>query len=216
MIIPFYIEFILYLFLFVLLFFLGFGFYIYIYIPSYKLYMDLQSPPPEEGSIKEILLGQNEKRKVITIGALTSDISLRLKGIEEPHVEITVQKEKGLEEYIVTIRPFAKNKVLWKAPHVKDMNYLNEPDSFESRELIGHPAYLRVVALMQKNRPLHYVEFELSVKFIIDNFGEERMKFFLKINRIYPGVDLKSRDKKGIYSFGRIKTEEKEQSLTES
>jgi hypothetical protein len=42
------------------------------------------------------------------------------------------------------------------------------------------------------------------------------MKFFLKINRIYPGVDLKSRDKKGIYSFGRIKTEEKEESLTES
>jgi hypothetical protein len=69
---------------------------------------------------------------------------------------------------------------------------------------------------MQKNRPIHYVEFELSVKFIIDNLGEERMKFFLKINRIYPGVDLKSRDKKGIYSFGRIKTEEKEESLTES
>jgi len=70
--------------------------------------MDLQSPPPEEGSVKEILLGQNEKRKVITIGALTSDIALRLKGIEDPHVEITVQKEKGLEEYIITIRPLAK------------------------------------------------------------------------------------------------------------
>lgn len=211
MIIPIYIDIILYLILFIILLFLGFGFYLYIYVPSYKIYMDIQSPPPEEGTIKEILLEQNERKRIISIGAIASDIDLRLKGIEDPHVEIIIQKEKDLEEYSITIKPKVKNKVFWKAPHVKNMILLNEPDTFESRELIGHPGYLRVVGLMQNNRPIHYVEFELSAKFIIDKLGEERMKFFLKINRIYPGVDLSSRDKKGIYSFGRAKTEDKEE-----
>ncbi len=88
---------------------------------------------------------------------------------------------------------------------------LKSTEVIESKELIGHPAYIRVVALMQKERPLHFVEIELSQKYFINNYGEERMKFFLKINKIYPGVDLQSRNKQGIYAFGRQKMEESEE-----
>ncbi len=211
MIVPIYIEISMFVF-FIIIFILSlYGFYIYIYEPSYKIYMDLQSPPPREGEVKEILIVPKQRKKKITIGSLTSDIALRLKGIEDRHLEITIQKDKDLEEYKITINPLAKDKVLWKAPHTKNVVVLNEPDTFEGRELIGHPAYIRIVGLMQRNRPIHYVEFELSVKFIIDNSGEERMKFILKLTKIYPGIDLKSRNKKGIYSFGKLKTEDLEQ-----
>lgn len=211
MIIPIYVDIFLFLFLLVIVILLIYGFYLYIYLPSYKIYMDLQSPPPKEGTQLEIVLEPNQKRKIITIGSITATIPLRLKGIEDIHVELIIEKEKGIEEYKIILKPIAKNKVLWKAPHVKNTVLLNEPDTIQSSELIGHPAYFRVVALMQNNRPIHYVEFELSMKYFIDNIGEERIKFFLKINKIYPGIDLKSRDKKGIYSFGRLKTEDKEE-----
>lgn len=214
MIIPFYIDILLFSFLIIIMIFLAYGFYLYVYIPSYKIYMDLQSPPPQEGTQMEIVLQPNQKRKVITIGSITTTIPLRLKGIEDLHAELIIEKEKGIEEYKIIIKPMAKNKVLWKAPHVKNMILLNDVDTIQSSELIGHPAYLRIVALMQNNRPIHYVEFELSMKYFIDNIGEERIKFFLKINKIYPGIDLKSRDKKGIYSFGRLKTEEKEEAYS--
>ncbi len=211
MIIPLYIDILFFVILMIVMAILGYGFYLFIYIPSYKIYMDLQSPPPQEGTQLEIVLEPNLKRKIITIGSITATIPLRLKGIEDLHAELIFEKEKGLEEYEITLKPIAKNKVLWKAPHVKNMIVLNEADTIQSSELIGHPAYFRIVALMQNNRPIHYVEFELSMKYFIDNLGEERIKFFLKINKIYPGIDLKSRDKKGIYSFGRLKTEDKEE-----
>lgn len=100
--------------------------------------------------------------------------------------------------------------MLWKAPHTNNFVVLDQIDTLESREFIGHPGYLRLVGLMQGGRPLHYVEVEISVKFFIDSYGEERMKFLFKINRIYPGIDLNSRDNKGIYSFGRVKEETSE------
>ncbi|MCS7206186.1 MAG: hypothetical protein NZ853_10860 [Leptospiraceae bacterium] len=210
MIIPFYIELVFYSILFVALVIVGYGFYVFIYSPSRKLYLDLQSPPPLVGDVKEIVIDNNTRRKSVFIGLLQSDISLRLKGIEEPHLEIHFQKEKGLEEYLLTFKPHAKNKVFWKAPHTTNYSFLNEAVTVESREFIGHPAYIRIIAFIQNNRPIHYVEFELSVKYFYDSFGDEKMKFIFKVIKIYPGIDLKSRDKKGIYSFGKPKAEEVE------
>ncbi|MFN3604012.1 MAG: hypothetical protein ACK4UJ_04810 [Leptonema sp. (in: bacteria)] len=212
MIVPIYIDIVLFSLLMLVLLILSYGFYKFIYIPSKKLYLDLQSPPLEVGSVTEIVVDQNQKKKVIRIGSLLSDISLRLKGIEDPHVEIQFVKEKGLEEYEIILYPVAKKKTLWKAPHTQNFILLETSEKLESREFIGHPGYLRLVGLMQSGRPLHYVEVEISVKYFIDSFGEERMKFLFKINRIYPGIDLDSRDKRGIYSFGRSKEAIQEES----
>ncbi len=212
MVLPLYVEYILFFVLFLVFVILFYGFYMFIYIPSKKFYLDLQSPPLQVGAVNEIILDQNQKKKSITIGSLTSDISLRLKGIEDPHLEILITKEKGLEEYEILIKPIARKKILWKAPHTKNFQLLEKSDILQSREFIGHPGYLRIIGLMQGNRPLHYVEIEISVKFFIDSYGEERMKFVFKINRIYPGIDLNSRDNKGIYSFGRVKEEEASES----
>lgn len=208
MIVSIFVDIFLFFILFIVLIILFYGFFKYIFLPSKKFYLDLQSPPLKVGSITEIVLDQNQKKRTITIGSLTSEISLRLKGIEDPHIEIQILKEKGLEEYELSIKPFAKKKTLWKAPHTQNFVLLEDTDVIQSREFIGHPGYLRLIALMQGTRPLHYVEIEISVKFFIDSYGEERMKFLFKINTIYPGIDLNSRDKRGIFAFGRPKIQE--------
>ncbi len=208
MIISFYADLLLYLLLLISLSVVSYGFYIYIFLPSYKVFSDLQSPPPVEGSQTEVIFDK-EKRKSVSIGCITSQISLRLKGIEDPHIIIEFEKERDLEEYKIFLKPYGN--VFYKPPHMSRIEILKSTEIIESKELIGHPAYIRVVALMQKERPLHFVEIELSQKYFINNYGEERMKFFLKINKIYPGVDLQSRNKQGIYSFGRPKMEESEE-----
>lgn len=174
--------------------------------PARKASADRQAPPPEEGTVKEIIVDDLVRNRKISIGLQDSDITTRMNGIKEDHLSIRIHKERDMEEYDITLVP--GGPVFYRPPHAKKFDPLKVPESFASRELIGHPALLRVVAGIKDNRLLQYLEFELSTKYFVNSAGEEKMKFLITLSRIYPGVDLNSRNKKGIFLFGRVRTRE--------
>lgn len=179
---------------------LGF-FYHFILYPALKVMADTSSPPPAPGERKELIL-KNGRHLRYRLGLVDSDWKLRMKGIVEDHLVFDFRKDRTLEEYEIEIIP--GGPVLYRPPHEQRLQRMKGRDRMESRELIGHPALFRLVAAMQGERPVHYIEFELSTRFFIDNAGDERMKFIVELKRIHPGIDLKSRNKRGVYSFGRM------------
>lgn len=174
--------------------------------PALMIKADRESPPPEEGWAYEILMDDPMRFRTVSVGLLDSDIKLRLQGIREDQLILKIQKERELEEYEFTVQP--GTNLFYRPPHGKKIEILKNNEVFESRELIGHPALFRAAASVKNNRPLQYVEFELSTKYVFNNLGEEKMKFLLTMTRVFPGVDVNSRSKKGLYMFSRFKAAE--------
>lgn len=183
-----------------------FSFYKKIMVPVIQTMLDRDSPPPKEGTIIELIVEPPARSKKFHIGQVDADLPTRMVGIHEDHMKIEILKERGLEEYEITLDP--GGPVLYRPPHAKNLEFMKSKETFESRELIGHPAGFRLAATVKDNRALQYVEFELSTKYFIDRVGEERMKFLLELKRIYPAVDEKKRTRSGKYPFGRLKVEE--------
>lgn len=183
-----------------------FAFYKVILVPVFKTMLDRDSPPPKEGSVVELIIEPPSRSRHYHIGQVDAHLPTRMMGIREDHMVIHIVKERDLEEYEITLNP--GGPVLYRPPHAKNLEFMKGSETFESRELIGHPAGFRLAANVKDNRALQYVEFEFSTKYFIDNVGEERMKFLLELKRIFPGVDEKARTRTGKYPFGRLKTEE--------
>lgn len=176
--------------------------------PALMVKAEQDAPPPVEGYKFELLIEDIERVQLITIGQLDGKINTRLNGIKEDHLQLKIVKDRGLEEYEFTVQ--SGGPLQYRRPHARKLDLLKGSETFASRELIGHPALFRVVASMKDNRALQYVEFELSVSYVINNIGEEKMRFTLELTRIYPSLDEDSRDKKGLFSFGRLKRESEE------
>ncbi len=185
--------------LFILLYKLIFG-------PVLKAGMERQSPPPEENAVMEILIDDIVRSRRISIGQLDSDIKIRMNGIKEDHLILKIRKERDIEEYEITVVP--GGSVFYRPPHAKKIDAIKGPETIASRELIGYPAIIRIVAGMKDNRLLQYVEYELATRYIINSLGDEKMQFILTLKRIYPGVDQNSRNSKGIYMFSRLRSRE--------
>lgn len=168
--------------------------------PAFQVMASTTSPPPEVGSVHEIVL-RNVRHLRFHIGLVDADLKLRMKGINEDHLVLDFKRDRKLEEYEILVIP--AGTVFIRLPHIKTLERMKGRETIQSHEMIGHSATFRLVAVMQGERPIHYIEFEMSSKYFIDNAGDERMKFILELKRIYPGIDLKSRNKKGIYNFGR-------------
>ncbi|MCB1173528.1 MAG: hypothetical protein KDK39_08190 [Leptospiraceae bacterium] len=184
--------------------------YIIIVAPALTLKAERDAPPPRPGYIYELLIEDQERHQHITIGQLDATIKTRLNGIREEQLRLEFHKDRGLEEYEIMVIPGAN--LFYRRPHTKKLEIQKERDEFAGRELIGNPALFRLAASVQGNRPTQYVEFELRTDYIINQIGEEKMKFFLELTRIYPGIDENSRNKKGVFNFGRPQKTEVEES----
>ncbi len=186
----------------------GLGAIVYLLVvkPVLLARLDINAPPPEEGFTHEILIEAPQRSRVVGIGQLDSDIKTRLNGIKEDHLVLRFEKDRELEDYEISLS--AGGTVFYLPPHAKKLELLKGTETFDSRELIGHPSRMRVAASVKDNRALQYIEFELSTSYIINQFGEEKMKFLLKLTRIYPSLDTESRSNKGIYMFGRLQVEQ--------
>lgn len=171
--------------------------------PALKLKAEQDSPPPREGFVYEVRLDDQRRNRRVSVGLVDSDIKLRLSGIKEDQLVFKFVKERELEEYEITVSPGAQ--IFWRPPHARKIEPMKDDETFPSRELIGHPALFRVAASVKNNRPLQYAEFELSTSFFINSIGEEQMRFAISLLRVFPGVDSKSRNKKGLFSFSRFK-----------
>ncbi|MBI3395626.1 MAG: hypothetical protein HY042_07320 [Spirochaetia bacterium] len=177
--------------------------------PALSARADTQSPPPAQGTVWDIVIEEKARERVITIGQLDSEIQTRMHGIKDDHLTLRFRKDRDLEEYEITVNP--GGPIFYTAPHSKRSELMKSAESFESRELIGHQAVFRLAAALKDNRPIQYIEFELTTKYFINAFGTERMKFLFTLKKVFPGVDVRSRDKRGVYLFGRKKTGDSEE-----
>jgi len=189
-------------------FLLFFIFYRYVVLPASRKKNDIESPPPKEGFVYDILMDDSNRIKNVGVGQLDSLIKTRLTGIKEDHILLKFRKEQLMEEYSITIKP--GGYLFFRPPHSKKMEQIKSPVTIESRELIGNPALLRAAVVVKSGRALQYIEFELSTKYIVGPSGKERMKFSLTLKHIFPSLNIHSRNKKGIYSFGRVQSEQDE------
>lgn len=171
--------------------------------PALLIQRDRESPPPEEGSVREIVLDASLRSLRLSIGQLDSDLKTRMNGIVEDHLVLRFAKDRDLEEY--TIELSNRGPVQLRLPHSKKLENMSGSEVIESRELIGDTAAIRLVAGAREGRALQYVEFEMAARYFINRAGEERMKFMLTLKKIFPSLDKNSRTKKGVYMFARLK-----------
>lgn len=211
-VIPFFLDLFLWIVAIACALFLLYSIFRFIIGPVLHTVQDRNAPPPREGFVYEIIIDQKERRKSVSVGQLDGSIATRLIGIREDHLKLSFEKERDLEEYQITVEPGAP--VFFRAPHARHLEYMKTKEHFESRELIGHPAAFRLAATVRDGRPIQYVEFELSTRFVMNRMGEEKMKFMLELKRVFPGLDQKSRNKKGVFSFSRLKVEEEKASAS--
>ncbi len=182
--------------------------YLIILIPTFRALAEKESQPPREGDVFEIIMDDETRSRLFSIGLLDADVRTQIQGIKEDHLVLKFHKEKDMEEYEVIVVP--NGDVYYRRPHAAKLEHLKEPDRFESSELIGHPTTFRLAAVVQHGRALQYLEFELSCDFFINRLGVEKLKFLLTLKKIYPGVDRLKPVKKGIYRFARQRSEESE------
>jgi len=177
--------------------------YLMILRPAMAIRADRESPPPEEGSVHEIIVDPSLRTIRLSIGQIDSDYKTRMNGIREDHMVMKFQKDRDLEDYEITLQ--ANGSAQLRIPHSKTMERIQGSEKIQSSELIGDTAVFRLAASAREGRVLQYVEFELAAKYFINRTGEERMKFLLTLKKIFPSLDKTSRNKKGIYLFGRLR-----------
>lgn len=190
----------------------GFGVIVFFLIirPAILIQRDRESPPPEVGSVREIVFDAAMRTMKLSIGQLDSDLKTRMNGIVEDHLVLRITKDRDLEEYNVEL--VNKGPVHLRVPHSRKLEPMTGRETIESRELIGDTAAIRLVAGAREGRALQYVEFEFSAKYFINRTGEEKMKFLLTLKKIFPSLDKNSRTKKGVYMFARLKVGQQDES----
>lgn len=178
-------------------------FYVLIVRPAMLIRADREAPPPEEGSVREIIVDPSLRALKLSIGQIDSDLKTRMNGIREDHIVFRFTKDRELEDYEIQINATGAAQI--RVPHSKKMENFVGMERLHSSELIGDSAGFRLVASAREGRVNQYVEFELTAKYFITRAGDERMKFLLTLKKIFPSLDKNSRNKKGIYTFGRVK-----------
>ena len=172
--------------------------YMLFVLPARKI-INAKTAPPVEGYEHTIIFNKHQSLLKINIGLLHNDINLRLKGIKESHLSLKLRKDPDIEDYDIMFK--AKGIVFMQRPHTRTKERLTEQIRFSSSELIGHPATISLVATLTEGKPSQYVEFKFATDYYYDNENEEKMKFVLHLNTIYPKIDWDSRNKVGIYNF---------------
>lgn len=177
--------------------------------PAVAIHADREAPPPEEGAVHEIIFDGALRTLRFSIGQIDSDFKTRMNEIKEDHLVLKITKDRDLEDYEIQLS--AGGYVLLRMPHSKSMEKMQGTEKITSAELIGDTAVFRLAANVRDGRAAQYVEFELAAKYFINKVGEERMKFLLTLKKIFPSLDKNSRSKKGIYMFGRLKSQQAEE-----
>ena len=154
----------------------------------------MKEAPPLVGHTENIILAAHENIRAFSIGQLFGDFNLRLKGIKEKHLVIKIKRVSEQEIYDIFLE--ANGRVELRLPHTREMERMQKKIIFNSAELISHTADFRLLA-----KASHYVEVELACEYYKNELDAEKMKFILKVTKIQPPVDTKSRNKNGIYKF---------------
>ncbi|TGK13845.1 hypothetical protein EHO60_00350 [Leptospira fletcheri] len=188
--------------------FVGMAFFFYweVFRPYSAKMRPGQMEPPEEGDFAEIVVPESTRYYKFTVGQSYGDIVTLCKSIQDEHLVFVLKKGKETEDYDIFIH--RNGPVLVKPPRMQFFTKMESEEKLESHEIIGQTAFFRISDKINRERMTQYFEIGLTSSFFINKMGKERMKFIFTVQKIHPGLALRSRDKKGIYSFGKERSEE--------
>lgn len=169
--------------------------------------------PPNIGQTFEYIVNETDRVAYFSIGANTGDIPTKCSAISEHHLSFTFKKDPRAEEYSISIK--REGPVLYKHPRMTHYLRMASTEKLESHELIGKVAEFRLSDKISKDRMIDFIEISLSTAFVISKSGIERMKFIFTFSKVHPGFNLKTKNRNGLFPFGREATHKEEASPEE-
>jgi hypothetical protein len=170
-----------------------------------KPYVDLKISeidyPPNLGDTFDYVMSDTDRFYNYSIGANTGNIITKCSSISENHLVFQFKKDSRNEDYQITVKK--EGAVLFKPPRMNHYSKMAGSEKIESHEIIGKTAEFRISDKITKDRMIDFIEITLTANFFFDRMGRERMKFTFKITKIHPGFNLKQKNSKGLFPFGR-------------
>lgn len=177
------------------------AFYNQLIVPFIKQKISEIEYPPEIGQKFEYIVNESDRISHFSIGANTGDIPTKCAAISEDHLVFTFKKDPRGEEYTVTIK--REGPVLYKHPRMTHFLKMASTEKLESHELIGKVAEFRLSDKISKERMIDFIEITLTTAFVISKSGRERMKFIFTFNKVHPGFNLKTKNRRGLFPLGK-------------
>ncbi|TGK56830.1 hypothetical protein EHQ27_09845 [Leptospira wolffii] len=164
--------------------------------------------PPEEGDTFEVVVPESTRFYKFSVGQVYGNLPTLCKSIQDDHIVFTLKKSKDAENYDILVTK--SGPALMKPPRMQYFGKMETSEKIESHEIIGQTASFRIGDKITKDRMTQYFEIGLTSAFFVTKLGQERMKFIFSVQKIHPGLAVRSRDKKGLYSFGKEERSEED------
>lgn len=167
-----------------------------------------QLEPPDEGDSFEVVVPESTRVYRFSVGQVYGNIATLCKSIQDDHIVFIIKKSKDSENYDILVN--RSGPTLMKPPRMQYFAKMESNEKLESHEVIGQTASFRISDKITKDRMIQYFDIGLTSAFFLTKLGQERMKFIFTVQKIHPGLALRSRDKKGLYTFGKEERSEED------
>ncbi|WP_246051866.1 hypothetical protein [Leptospira idonii] len=157
--------------------------------------------PVQTGDHYDLVVDELTRYGQFTVGCKTGNIATRCNAITEDHLIFQIKKAKDSEDYSITVLKNAPT--FYKPPRMEIYSKMEAKETFDSYEIIGHPAEFRISDKIAKERMVNFIEVSLTSSFYFNKLGKERMKFTFTIGKIQPGINRKVKFRDDTYAFGK-------------
>lgn len=157
--------------------------------------------PVQTGDKYDLVVDELTRFATFHIGCKTGQLATRCNAISEDHLIFQFKKSRDSEDYTITV--LKNGPSFYKPPRMEHYGKMESKESFESYEIIGHPAEFRISDKIAKERMVNFIEISLTSSFYFNRSGKERMKFTFAVGKIQPGINRKVRFRGDVYGFGK-------------
>ena len=190
----------------------GLGYIIFIEFvrPYFALKAEGETPPPQVDDKYELVVKESERMSVFSVGQMSGDLITKCVAISEDHLIFQFKKAGLGDAFDIIIK--RNGPTLFKPPRMDYFLKMDGTERLEGHEIIGKSAFFRISDNIIKDRMTNYIEISLTTNYFIDQRGREKVKFVFTITKVQPSINLKTRNRKGLYSFSRsLTTREKDE-----
>ncbi|TGK84607.1 hypothetical protein EHQ24_06345 [Leptospira noumeaensis] len=157
--------------------------------------------PVQTGDKYDLVVDELSRFASFQVGSKTGQLATRCNAITEDHLIFQFKKSRDSEDYTITV--LKNGPTFYKPPRMEHYGKMESKESFESYEIIGHPAEFRISDKITKERMVNFIEVSLTSSFYFNRSGKERMKFTFEVGKIQPGINRKVRFRGDVYGFGK-------------
>ncbi len=164
--------------------------------------------PVQVGDKFDYVVDEISRNGQFLVGCRTGNLPTRCQAISEDHLIFQFKKARDTEDY--TIHVLKNGSTFFRPPRMEIFEKMEQKESFESYEIIGHSTDFRISDKIVKDRMINFIELSLSSSFYFNKVGKERMRFTITVQKIQPGINRKLKSREDTYPFGKEEGEGEE------